>query len=190
MGNLTLKKIGGICFSVLMFVGAVVGITGFVLDWWGPVFNRDETIANPAFTTQPETALQPDPETPTPTPTATVVSTAKSMLKTALSIPSVSERSKGLRTVATIAVTEFDYETAIAAGRATPSLTEKGQTLSFVARCAAQDGLFDKADEAVRSIPSISVRSKVTNEILDMSYHQDALGISPSPGRSGWVNCR
>ena len=183
MGNLTLKKIGGICFSVLMIVGAVVGTIGFVLDWWGPVFNRDETIANPAFATQPKTALQPAPETPTPTPTATVVSTA-------LSIPSLSEKSKGLRTVATIAVTEFDYETAIAAGRATPSLTEKGQTLSFVARCAAQDGLFDKADESVRFIPNISVRSKVTNEILDMSYHQDALGISPSPGRPGWVNCR
>ena len=158
MGNLTLKKIGGICFSVLMIVGVVLSIIGFVLDWWGPVFNRDETIANPAFTTQPETALQPAPETPTPTPTATVVSTAKSMLKTALSIPSVSERSKGLRTVATIAVTEFDYETAIAAGRATPSLTKKGQTLSFVARCAAQDGLFDKADEAVRSIPKLKPR--------------------------------
>ena len=158
MGNLTLKKIGGICFSVLMIVGAVVGTIGFVLDWWGPVFNRDETIANPAFATQPKTALQPAPETPTPT--ATVVSTAKSILKTALSIPSLSEKSKGLRTVATIAVTEFDYETAIAAGRATPSLTEKGQTLSFVARCAAQDGLFDKADEAVRFIPNISVRSR------------------------------
>ena len=54
MGNLTLKKIGGICFSVLMIVGAVVGTIGFVLDWWGPVFNRDETIANPAFATQPK----------------------------------------------------------------------------------------------------------------------------------------
>ena len=188
MRNLTPKKIGTISFSLLMIVAAVVTITGFALDWWPRVFRYNQTIADPAFATRPETAPQPVPETPTPTAAAS--STAKSMLKTALSIPLVSERSKGLRTVATIAVIEFDYETAIAAGRATPSVTERGKTLSFVARCAAQDGLFDKADEAVRSIPSISVRSKITNEILDMSYHQDVLGISPSPGRSGWVNCR
>ena len=190
MGNLTLKKVGGICITVLTVVGAVVAIIGFVLDWWGPAKNYDETITNPAFGTRPETAPQPAPKTPTPTPAATVVSNAKSMLKTALSIPSSSERSKGLRTIATAAVGEFDYETAITAGRATLNSTASGETLSFVARCAAQDGLFDKADEAVRYIRSSSVRSKITNEILEKWHLQDSLGISPSPGQPGWVNCR
>ena len=197
MGNLTLKKVGGICLkvggiciTVLTVVGAAVTIIGFVFAWWGPAKNHDETITDLAFTAQPETAPQPAPETPTPTPTTTVVSNTKSMLKTASSIPLSSEQSKGLRTVATAAVSEFDYETAIIAGRATRSSTASGQTLSFVARCAAQDGLFDKADKAVSYIPSSSVRSKVTNEILEKWHLQDSLGISPSPGQPGWVNCR
>ena len=190
MRNLTPKKIGVISFTLLMIVAAVVTIIGAALDWWGWASNDNETIADLVLAARPETAPQPAPETPTPTPTVTVVSTAKSMLKTALSIPLSSERSKGLRTVAITAVAQFDYETAISAGRATPSSTSRGQTLALVARCAAQDGLFDKADEAVSHIPSSSVRSSITNEILDMRYLQEWLGISPSPGRPGWVNCR
>ena len=190
MRNITLTKVCGICLTVLTVAASLVGIIGFILDWWGPDKNQDETMENPALSAQPETAPQPAPETPTPTPSATVVSDAKSMLKTALSIPSASGQSKGLRTVATTAVAAFDYETAIAAGRATLSATAMGETLSFVARCAVQDGLFDKADEAVRDIPSSSVRSKITNEILERWHLQDSLGISPSPGQPGWVNCR
>ena len=190
MGNLTLKKIGGICFSVLMAVGAVVGTLGFVLDWWGPVFDRDETIVNPAFATQLETALHPAPGTPRPSPTAATIRVAKEMLKTALSVPLTTDRGKALRIVATTAIAEFDYETAIEAGRSTPNTTVRAETLSFVARCAAQDGVFDRADEAADGISISTVRSDIKIELLQMRHHQDTLGISPSPGRPGWVICR
>ena len=187
MRNLTPKEIRTFSFTLLMIVAAVVTIAGFALDWWPRVFRYNQTIADPAFATRPETAPQPTPETPTPT--AAVSSSAKSMLQTALSIPSIPERIKGLRTVATTAVAKFDYETAIAAGRATPT-TGRGATLSFVARCAAQDGLFDNADEASTSIPNTIVRSKIKNEILEIRHNKETLGISPRPGRPGWVNCR
>ena len=95
-GRRYLFKVGGICITVLTVVGAAVTIIGFVFAWWGPAKNHDETITDLAFAAQPETAPQPAPETPTPTPTTTVVNNTKSMLKTALSIPSSSEQSKGL----------------------------------------------------------------------------------------------
>ena len=156
MRNLTPKKIATIAFTSLMIVAGVLTIVGFALDWWSLVFGSDETMADePAFVAQPQPEAQSVPKTPTPFPTATVVTTAQSMLKSAKSIPSASQRDKGLQTVATTAVAGFDYDTAIEAGRATPGSTAKGSTLAFVARCAAQDSLFDKADEAARYIPSI-----------------------------------
>ena len=77
MTNLTLTKVGGICLTVLTVAASLVGIIGFILDWWGPDKNQDETMENPALSAQPETAPQPAPETPTPTPSATVVSDAE-----------------------------------------------------------------------------------------------------------------
>lgn len=189
--NVKRKKLVVLLLTCFMAVAALVGVVGEVRDWWS-WFSDNQTSA--VSTREPSGSPEGQPTAPagaiTPYPTETGTSAAESMLEVALTIPSTSERAKGLRTVATTGVAEFDYKTAISAGQSTPGTSSRAETLTFVALCAAQDGLFDEADEAASYIPSTTARSMVKNQILNIRHRKEVLGIEPSPGRPGWVNCR
>ena len=177
--------------TAFMVLAAIVGIIGEIRDWWDWVDDKETVpVANLSATMPSTTSTSVRAQPPRPCTTASTDTAPKEMLKTALSVPSSTKRGEALMIVATTAVAQCDYETAIEAGTSTPGATKSGETLSFVARCAAQDGLFHTAHEAADKIPSSSVQGHVKVDLLKMRQHQETLGIHPRPGQPGWVHCR